>query len=103
MQAFVAGFARIRGLGFRRQRMRKTETREPVGSPTVRQSDPAPRRNDACPCGSGKKYKKCCMRQKETGNLSIPMISPPKTSRFADRNVFLRFLCNNGRFPVCCW
>jgi hypothetical protein len=28
----------------------------------------APRvgRNDPCPCGSGKKYKKCCMRQKAT-------------------------------------
>ena len=24
-------------------------------------------RNDACPCGSGKKYKKCCMRGKESG------------------------------------
>jgi len=24
-------------------------------------------RNDPCPCGSGKKYKKCCM-----GNLAIP-------------------------------
>lgn len=22
--------------------------------------DAAPGRNDACPCGSGKKYKKCC-------------------------------------------
>ena len=21
-------------------------------------------RNDSCPCGSGKKYKKCCMRRK---------------------------------------
>lgn len=23
-------------------------------------ADAAPGRNDACPCGSGKKYKKCC-------------------------------------------
>jgi uncharacterized protein YecA (UPF0149 family) len=22
-------------------------------------------RNDACPCGSGKKYKKCCMAKEE--------------------------------------
>ena len=23
-------------------------------------SEDGPRRNDACPCGSGRKYKKCC-------------------------------------------
>ncbi|MBN1605830.1 MAG: SEC-C domain-containing protein [Polyangiaceae bacterium] len=28
---------------------------------TVRQQSPAAGRNDPCPCGSGKKYKKCCM------------------------------------------
>jgi len=28
-------------------------------------SDKKPDRNDPCPCGSGKKYKKCC-GQKET-------------------------------------
>ncbi|OGR45019.1 MAG: hypothetical protein A2X35_06390 [Elusimicrobia bacterium GWA2_61_42] len=27
---------------------------------TVRREDPKVGRNDACPCGSGKKYKKCC-------------------------------------------
>jgi len=27
------------------------------------QSSHKPGRNDPCPCGSGKKYKKCCMRQ----------------------------------------
>jgi hypothetical protein len=25
------------------------------------------RRNDPCPCGSGKKYKKCCMRLESVG------------------------------------
>lgn len=25
------------------------------------QKEAAPGRNDLCPCGSGKKYKKCCM------------------------------------------
>lgn len=24
-------------------------------------------RNDPCPCGSGKKYKKCCMNDKSKG------------------------------------
>jgi hypothetical protein len=27
--------------------------------------DPLPRRNDPCPCGSGKKAKKCCLKQIE--------------------------------------
>lgn len=27
---------------------------------TVRYEKPKPGRNDPCPCGSGKKYKKCC-------------------------------------------
>ncbi len=27
---------------------------------TVRHEKPKPGRNDPCPCGSGKKYKKCC-------------------------------------------
>jgi hypothetical protein len=31
----------------------------PVASP-VRRTEPKPGRNDPCPCGSGKKYKKCC-------------------------------------------
>jgi uncharacterized protein len=32
---------------------------EPVN--TFRHSEPRPGRNDPCPCGSGKKYKKCCL------------------------------------------
>ena len=28
----------------------------------VRRSEPKVGRNDPCPCGSGKKYKKCCGR-----------------------------------------
>ena len=31
-----------------------TEKVEPI------KAEQAPRRNDPCPCGSGKKYKKCC-------------------------------------------
>ncbi|UCG17833.1 MAG: SEC-C domain-containing protein [Phycisphaerales bacterium] len=29
---------------------------------TIRRSEPKVRRNDPCPCGSGKKYKQCCGR-----------------------------------------
>ena len=32
---------------------------EPVSTPTVHRSDDKVGRNDPCPCGSGKKYKKC--------------------------------------------
>jgi uncharacterized protein YchJ len=28
-------------------------------------ADPEPARNEPCPCGSGKKYKKCCRLKKE--------------------------------------
>jgi hypothetical protein len=30
---------------------------------TIRNTTPPAGRNDACPCGSGKKYKKCCLRK----------------------------------------
>ncbi len=33
---------------------------KPAPSATVRYEKPQPGRNDPCPCGSGKKYKKCC-------------------------------------------
>jgi len=33
---------------------------QPTG--TIHRSAPKIGRNDACPCGSGKKYKKCCMK-----------------------------------------
>ena len=32
----------------------------PQQGTTVRYEKPKPGRNDPCPCGSGKKYKKCC-------------------------------------------
>lgn len=34
-------------------------TGDELKNPTVRYETPKPGRNDACPCGSGKKYKKC--------------------------------------------
>ena len=35
------------------------------GSRTVRNSGKKIGRNDLCPCGSGKKYKKCCALKEE--------------------------------------
>ena len=34
---------------------------EPDPINTFRHTEPRPGRNDPCPCGSGKKYKKCCL------------------------------------------
>lgn len=35
-------------------------TGDEIKNPTVRYETPRPGRNEPCPCGSGKKYKKCC-------------------------------------------
>lgn len=32
-----------------------------IGGDVNHSSQPPPKRNDTCPCGSGKKYKKCCL------------------------------------------
>jgi SEC-C motif len=38
-------------------------------------------RNDACPCGSGKKYKKCCLPKDQKASLEqTAVISPPPSS-----------------------
>ena len=42
------------------------DQKEPVfvydGTETYKRIQPKVGRNDSCPCGSGKKYKKCCGR-----------------------------------------
>lgn len=35
-------------------------TGDELKNPTVRYETPPPGRNEPCPCGSGRKYKKCC-------------------------------------------
>ena len=41
------------------------EDEDPLPPPveTIKKSEPAPGRNDPCPCGSGRKYKQCCMKK----------------------------------------
>lgn len=40
------------------------EDEEPLPPPVEPiHSDNKPKRNDACPCGSGKKYKQCCAQK----------------------------------------
>ena len=45
--------------GYRKQLPGEDE--EPLPPPVEPvKSDAKPKRNDSCPCGSGKKYKQCC-------------------------------------------
>ena len=37
----------------------------PDGQTCLKYTKRAPERNDKCPCGSGKKYKKCCLNGKK--------------------------------------
>jgi|GEM_PF-1141869 len=41
------------------------EDEDPLPPPvdTIRKDDKEPGRNDPCPCGSGKKYKQCCLKK----------------------------------------
>ena len=39
------------------------EKKEASSESTVHHSGPKIGRNDPCPCGSGKKYKKCCLNK----------------------------------------
>ncbi len=54
----LAGKARsIEDIEAEEELLEKTEKVEPI------KAEAAPGRNDPCPCGSGKKYKKCCGRK----------------------------------------
>ena len=44
--------------------LEEAEARKAVKSNTTPRKDKAPKANDPCPCGSGKKYKKCCANKK---------------------------------------
>jgi preprotein translocase subunit SecA len=43
-----------------------TEDEPPLPPPVdpIRKEEVEPGRNDPCPCGSGKKYKHCCLKKK---------------------------------------
>ena len=36
--------------------------KKPFGTPVEVRTEPKIQRNESCPCGSGKKYKKCCIK-----------------------------------------
>lgn len=41
------------------------EDEDPLPPPVeaIRNEEKGPRRNDPCPCGSGRKYKQCCLKK----------------------------------------
>lgn len=55
-------------------------------------------RNDPCPCGSGKKYKKCCLGKSVTSDCTeideaeLEMFSEMELSRASSMNSFLDLL-----------
>jgi len=44
-------------------------------------------RNDPCPCGSGRKFKKCCLAQVQSASHGTDPLreSPPETDRAVDK------------------
>ncbi|HEY8077470.1 MAG TPA: SEC-C metal-binding domain-containing protein [Labilithrix sp.] len=48
------------------------------GDYTVRKAGPDVGRNDPCPCGSGKKYKKCCALKPAGGDGAPASFEPPR-------------------------
>ena len=56
-------------------------------------------RNDICPCGSGLKYKKCCMNKKENSKIedkefSIPEILSLLKTALQDLNIVNKEVSN---------
>lgn len=55
---------------------------------------PTPGRNDPCPCGSGKKYKKCCLSKERAGRIQAGslhvvqdlIVSPRKRERVVEEH-----------------
>ena len=56
----LAAKKKAEGLTEEEQAEQKELYKEQKASQTVRNEGPKIGRNDPCPCGSGKKYKKCC-------------------------------------------
>ncbi len=59
----------------------------------VRREEPKVGRNDPCPCGSGKKYKKCCLEHRAASPVplvrSVPP-APPAQERYFHPHTFAR-------------
>ena len=69
--------------GRHRRHARRTRKLEPIRNRGERVG-----RNDPCPCGSGKKFKNCCMRQERQRTLSAIAFdeASPRGERHGERN-----------------
>jgi len=58
------------------------------------------RRNDPCPCGSGKKYKRCCLKKEETQAVSDWSQAVPRAIKWlmAEHPHAVREALDNGFF-----
>jgi SWIM/SEC-C metal-binding protein len=66
-----------------------------LGAPAVRRLQPKIGRNDPCPCGSGKKYKKCCLASDRERALDERGMKQPEDAAAADR-ISLVPSCDEG-------
>jgi tetratricopeptide (TPR) repeat protein len=62
-----------------------------------------PGRNDPCPCGSGKKYKRCCLGKKtvkdfELSNKKVPEFKIPRISPLAMMRIEQKMMRNPAEF-----
>lgn len=64
---FETHFDRMRETKERQRKDRPSEEDGPAPPPpeTIHKDAEEPGRNDPCPCGSGKKYKQCCLKKKD--------------------------------------
>ena len=68
----------------------ETEQTKQTAAPVINEYHPGPKvgRNDPCPCGSGIKYKKCCIGKPEikpfSGARGASAASPPKAGKKAE-------------------
>jgi len=66
-----AEFQRIDGTWFYTRAVRQ-------GPAPIRSTDARVGRNDPCPCGSGRKYKQCCLKKAQPSSPHGPAAPPPK-------------------------
>jgi SWIM/SEC-C metal-binding protein len=55
-----------------------------LGAPAVRRLQPKIGRNEPCPCGSGKKYKKCCLASYRKNALDERDMKQPEDAAAAE-------------------
>ncbi len=72
-----------------------------IKSPCQKPASPRPGRNDPCPCGSGLKYKKCCLLVKHDkarrAVRNLPKLTAVDLATLRQRMAMLAILAETGR------